>query len=560
MHHPSKRGKRALTAAALASAAAVFAAAGIGHASPPGLSAVPNAQPKALGVSSPNVISPELALIERARGSMPLENGTASIPFYGYDGDGPMLPAAGDVPTPAHKVEATKTEPDKNTYLVLRHQTGADPSYDYGTHFLFQGHELGAGYITRVNLDADVAHRVTLMATTDAHGTPLPDFDGSTWDPWAQRLLFTAEAGNNGGVWQATSSVPSIVEDVSGALGRGGYEGVQNDSDGNVWLVEDVGGDSGTVNTHAKQPNSFVYRFVPDQPRDLTHGKLQVLAVNSLAHTGTIAFHAGQADADILSQDMKDLHTYGTSFSTRFVTIHDTSVDGTTPFDANALAKAAGATPFKRPENGQFRPGSHFREFYFDETGDTSVSTEAGSQYGGFGGIMKLTLERPGSNVGTLSPFYVGDVDHTGFDNTSFWDKNNIVFVEDRGDGLHAAHNAFDSAWMFDTRVDYGNLANAPFRLYAQGRDASATIDAGFGAAGFDSKKGFQNEGDNEITGFHVSDGDPSTNGLLGAQLPRLFHDGWRAFLTNQHGDNITDEIVADPAGRRTGDDEYGRH
>src|SRR5262249_4100020 len=44
---------------------------------------------------------------------------------------------------------------------------GADPNYDYGTHFLFQGHENGvSGYFTRINLDADGKHRVTLMATT----------------------------------------------------------------------------------------------------------------------------------------------------------------------------------------------------------------------------------------------------------------------------------------------------------------------------------------------------------------------------------------------------------
>ena len=35
------------------------------------------------------------------------------------------------------------------------------------------------------------------------------------------------------------------------------------------------------------------------------------------------------------------------------------------------LAKAALGTPLKRPENGQFRPESGFREFFFDETGDT---------------------------------------------------------------------------------------------------------------------------------------------------------------------------------------------
>ena len=84
-----------------------------------------------------------------AQGSDKLENGPAAVPFYGYDGNGPMVPLAGDVQTETHNVEANKTEPDKNTYLRLDGQHGADPDYDYGTHFLFQGHEGGSpGYIT----------------------------------------------------------------------------------------------------------------------------------------------------------------------------------------------------------------------------------------------------------------------------------------------------------------------------------------------------------------------------------------------------------------------------
>ncbi len=56
---------------------------------------------------------------------------------------------------------------------------------------------------------------------------------------------------------------------------------------------------------------------------------------------------------------------------------------------------------------------------------------------------------------------------------------------------------------------------------------------------------GFQNEGDNEITGIHVSDGDPTPGGVLGAKGPHPFRDGWRVFWTQQHGDNTTWEIVA---------------
>jgi hypothetical protein len=510
------------------------------------LTPVAAANTRAAGITSPNVLSRELDETAVARGSMKLENPTADVPYYGYDGDGPLVPAPGDLPAPGHKIEASKTEPDKNTYLVLPHQDGADPAYDYGNHFLFQGHETGTtGYITRVNLDADVTHRVTLLASKDVNGNALPVFDGSTWDPWAKRLLFTAELGGNGGVWQSTVDAPAKVEDVSGALGRGGYEGIQNDSLGNLVMVEDAGGKSGTVNSHAKQPNSFVYRFVPERPWDLTKGKLQVLQVGSLATPGQpITFHAGQADADITSQDTKDLNTYGKVFDTRWVTVHDTAVDGATPFDANAAAKAKGGTPFKRPENGVYRPGSNFREFFFDATGDTNALSEANAQFGGWGGIFKLSQTWPGADTGKLTLFYAGDQAHTGLDNTVFFDDHRIAFVEDAGDTLHGQRNALDSGFLWDTRLDYSKPSTpAPVRFLAEGRDPSATLDSAFTAF-----SGFNNEGDNEITGIHVSDGDAGFGGVLGARVPRFFQgdDDWRAFYTQQHGDNVTYELTYD--------------
>ena len=80
------------------------------------------------------------------------------------------------------------------------------------------------------------------------------------------------------GFYAATATFPSVVEDVSGALGRGGYEGIQNDSRGNLWIAEDIGGPN-KQGTTARQPNSYVYRYVPKQPGDLHNGKLQVLQV-----------------------------------------------------------------------------------------------------------------------------------------------------------------------------------------------------------------------------------------------------------------------------------------
>ncbi|MDX6539088.1 MAG: hypothetical protein QOI71_698 [Gaiellales bacterium] len=533
--------------AGLAGAAALSVVAVLGVASFANESAVTDAgaaNTKAAGISLPDKLSPQWRETTVAQGSTPLENPSALTSWYGYFNDGPMVPAPGAVQATGHNVEATKSEPDKITYLVVKGQHGADPTYDYGTHFLYQGHELdtAAGdYITRINLDADAAHRVTKLAETEADGkTPVPEIDGSTWDPFAQRLLFTTEGGPSGGVVEATLDYPSKVSNLWGVLGQGGFEGVQNDQYGNVYLVEDTGGSAGTVNKNSKQPNSFIYRLLPYDPANLDNGgKLQVLQVASIEHPGAILFNAGKADADILSADTRDLHTYGHAFKTLWVTVHDTKTDGTVAFDANAAAKKAGGTPFKRPENGQFKPGAGFTRFYFAETGDTTLASEAGADYGGFGGIQELQQD-PKSDKGTLRLFYQSDKAHSSFDNVTFFDRTHMILVQDQGDGLHSSLNALDSAFMFDVNQDYAS-GQQPVKVIAEGRDPSATIDSAIGAI---SGNGFNNEGDNEITGIHESNGDPTSDGLLGAAIPRGLSHGWRLFFTHQHGDNVTSEVI----------------
>jgi hypothetical protein len=101
---------------------------------------------------------------------------------------------------------------------------------------------------------------------------------------------------------------------------------------------------------------------------------------------------------------------------------------------------------------------------------------------------------------------------------------------------LHQQRNALDSGFLFDVRVDHASGAQ-PIRFLAEGRDAAATLDSGNGGFG-------KNDGDNEITGIHVSDGDPSIHGILGAKRPKAWHDGWRWFWTQQHGENITWEVL----------------
>jgi len=548
------RGKLILGAVAVAGAAIFAAATGASLNDISDLTGVPSANPKAAGFAPTSQLSPELRQTIVAQGAMPLENPSGIVGWYGYENDAPSPdnPALAQfVPALGSTTEAQKTEPDKNTYLVLRNQHGADPNYNYGTHFLFQGHELGSpGLITRINLDADTAHRVTLLATQDTTGKPIAPIDGSTWDPWAQRLLFTTE-NPSAPTYAATLSVPSQVEDVSGALGRGGYEGIQNDSDGDIWIVEDIGG-SGKNGTTAKRPNSFIYRYVPSRPGDLHNGKLQVLQVLNDAGA-PVTF---ESQAAINAPDQVALRTYGKSFNTRWVTIHDTGVDGTAPFNANTLAKADHGTPFKRPENGQFRPGSRFGEFYFDETGDTNAtSPENGDPTTGAGGaggwtsIFKLTQRSGSSSTGKLSLFYEGNKSVAGLDNVTFLSRNLISFVEDAGDGLHSQRNGLDSAFVFDVTKDY-STGIQPLRWLAEGRDPSATLDSANGGFG-------KNEGDNEITGLHVSDGDPTENGILGAKVSNLKQGSskWRWFYTQQHGDNFTWEVTLVGQGQNGDDD-----
>ena len=541
-----------LPAGLAATAVAAVAATGVAATGDdPQFTAVPSANTRASGYAPASRLGGGLEQIAWARGATALENPSGIVTHYGYENDTPS-PDDASVPqmVPANlssPQEAQKTEPDKNTYLVFDRRAGVggpDASYDYGTHFVYQGHEAGAGSpkqgaLTRVNLDADAAHRVTLMATKDDHGNPLATIDGSTWDPFSQRLLLTTENAN-APTYAATASYPSKVTDVSGALGRGGYEGIQDDGDGNIWMVEDIGG-PGKQGTTAKQPNSFVYRYVPARRGDLAQGKLQALQV--LSQSGQpITF---ESQAALQAPDQVALHSYGKTFATKWVTVHDTATQGSAPFNANTAAKAAHATPFKRPENGNFRPGTKFGEFYFTETGDTNATSPENGTAGGWGGLFRLVQSSPSAATGKISMFFAGSQSITGLDNMTWLSGDLLTACEDAGDTLHGQRNALDSAFVFDATLDYSKSGTpAPRRWLAEGRDASATLDAANGGFG-------KNDGDNEITGLIASAGDAGPGGILGAKNPKLLHDNgdgdkrWRFFYTQQHGDNLTYEVIA---------------
>ena len=97
---------------------------------------------RSLGRPVPNKLSRELAEIPQASGADLIDGADPAVApaFYGYDFTDAAHPL---IAIPPATAEAQKTEPDKNTYLVLSGQKGADPAFDYGTHFVFQGHEAG---------------------------------------------------------------------------------------------------------------------------------------------------------------------------------------------------------------------------------------------------------------------------------------------------------------------------------------------------------------------------------------------------------------------------------
>jgi uncharacterized protein DUF839 len=465
-------------------------------------------------VGTPNtVISAGFQLKTVAVGTDALENPSPKISHFGLLADG------------------TRTEPDQNLYLVLDHVQGPAAGYNYGHHFLFQGHE-NAGdmaYVTRINLDVtDPGHRITLLTPEGGDGfTHFNSVDGSTYDPFSQTLFFTEEVGASGGAFQMSLTWPPVVTTLDGILGKAGYEGIHPDNRGNLLIIEDSGGTGVNVNPQdpsspktAKQPNSFVYRFVPNDPRDITKGgKLQALQV-SINHQ-PVVFHASDPVGDTFSTNQLLLHIPGTSYPVRWVTVHDTDVDGTVSFDANAAAKAAGATPFKRPENGQFLPGSDDRTFFFCPTGDTDATSgdvPELSARGAWGSIFRVDL-RHDRNSGSISIFVLGDAAHASFDNLTFADFNTLLATEDRGDLLHGQLNTLDSVWAFSLKGGHAK------RFIALGRDATSV------AAGED----------NEPTGLHVSNGSPFAFAQPGSPLNLLFA---RGFVTRQHGDNVVWEIV----------------
>ena len=262
---------------------------------------VPNAVTPTSGVAQNSVIDPKFRARLLATGTDPLDNSGGLISKFGLLADN------------------TPTDPDQNLYLVFKHNPGGpSPGFDYGRHFLYQGHENrgNMAYVTRINLDVP---RGDIHLTTSA-------------PPWRHRhrlqcdrrlnlqsfhqhtLLFTQENGTTGGVIQITPLAPQ-VNTLYQFLGRGGYGGIHPDDNGALY-AEDVGGvrpgGLGANNIPlTAAANSFIYRYVrtiPSGSRMAASCKLQVIIAGS-----PVVFRR-RPEGDILADTQLKLHTPGTSY------------------------------------------------------------------------------------------------------------------------------------------------------------------------------------------------------------------------------------------------------
>ena len=456
--------KKTLAVAGLLITAAIAAAVALAD-STTDVTGVPSANTRSDGYAPANILSPELQQIVWAQGSTKLEN-PSGIAHYGYENDtlGPTaLPQM--LPTAANPAEAQKTEPDKNTYVVFKRGLhGADPHYDYGTHFLFQGHEARRrrlGYITRINLDADADHRVTLLATR----TP----------PARRSRRSTARPGTR-------SRAAAVHHGERRRADLCGHAGLPVHRRGRLRRARPrrLRGNPGRLRrqpldrrghrrgeqagTTAKRPNSFVYRYVPRHPATCTTGKLQVLQVLNGPGTDHVFEQAAlnAPDQVPLTTTATARHPLGDRPRHRG--------RRTAAFNANTARRPPTATPFKRPENGLFRPGSHFQRVLLrrDRRHERHQPRE---RHVPAAGRLDRPARRtsPSARQGQADALLRGDEAHAGFDNVAFLSRDMITFVEDAGDGLHRSATRWTPASCSTSRATTP-AANEPVRWLAEGR------------------------------------------------------------------------------------------
>jgi len=234
--------------------------------------------------------------------------------------------------------------------------------------------------------------------------------DGLVWTPWG--TLLTGEEMRPGRqpsvqdprVPQAQAGLMYEIDPVTGedvplpALGARAHEGMRIDPQGNVYGISETG--PTTVVNGVPRPGGYIFKFVPDRRGDLSSGQLYALRIT--APTGD---RTGEAVWIPLDREAVQV-------------------------DADAVATAAGATGYARPE-------------------DVEMATSTGNNRGGANvlyvavtdehRVLRIDLREPASGSGHDTAFvsdYVrqgvnAPADFTNPDNLALDRNGNLYITED---------------------------------------------------------------------------------------------------------------------------------
>ena len=327
--------------------------------------------------------------------------------------------------------------------------------------------------------------------------------DGSTWDPWAQRLLFTTGERRTRRRTRPRPDYPStVVQDVSGAIGRGGYEGIQDDGDGNIWIVEDIGGANKAGTTGARSRTASCSATSRTAPATWPTGSCRCFGCCNAA--GTIRSRRRRR-----RRSTRPTSSRCTSTARAFRReLDDDPRHRDRRHRAVQREHAREGTRTARRSSGRRTassgPAPHFREFYFDETGDTNATQRRERERRRLGLDLQAdarTARRPRTAARCRSSS-MGTRRQRGLrQHRSSSPRDSLAVVGGRG--RHAARPAQRAR----LRLRLGRRRGLRRRrepAASAGSPRAATLpqrstrrSRGFG----------KNDGDNEITGTDVSDG-----------------------------------------------------
>ena len=318
------------------------------------------------------------------------------------------------------------------------------------------------------------------MADTDIDGQPLPLIDGSAWDPFAKVLLLTCEDRQErwrlGGDrrfpvegcqhLEVQWELPPMKVSRSTPTATSGWSRIR-------------AARAADLTKNAKQPNSFVYRFVPKHRDDLSQGgKLQVLQVLD-AYGKPIVFHKDDVNGDILSDAQRVIYGYGNELPTRWLTIHDSDKDGAEPYDANALAKAANGHAVQAARERPVPAGHEAsRSSTSRRPATPTPRPRPARSTAGSAACSRSSSRRPTRTRGALSIVLRGDAPTPASITWPSSTTSSSSSSRTAATSCTAQRNAYDSGYVIDVTADYSSK-DAGATSSRQTRDDMATIDAG---------------------------------------------------------------------------------